>query len=68
MTRRLRADPSFVAIDNGDEAQLQHDREFLFEHRYLLSARVTPERFTASGLHEAVAESLGVLASPAGHW
>src|SRR6516164_1964735 len=37
MTLRLRADPAFLAIDNGDVAQLERDREFLFEHRYLLS-------------------------------
>ena len=66
MAQRLRTNPSFIAIDNGDEAQLQRDRAFLFEHRYLLSARVTPERFTAGGLHEAIAEGLDVLASPAG--
>ncbi|MBV9725739.1 MAG: hypothetical protein JO299_11255, partial [Gammaproteobacteria bacterium] len=66
MADALRAHPSFLAIDNGDPAQLQHDRDFLFEHRYLLSPRVTPERFTSAGLHEAIAEALEVLASPAG--
>ncbi|HYX74580.1 MAG TPA: MMPL family transporter [Steroidobacteraceae bacterium] len=66
MTQRLRTNPSFIAIDDGDEAQLQRDRAFLFEHRYLLSARVTPERFTAGGLHEGITEGLDVLASPAG--
>ena len=66
MAARLRTDPSFAAIDNGDEAQLQRDREFLFQHRYLLSQRVTPERFTTSGLHEAIGEALDVLSSPAG--
>ncbi|MGN6453894.1 MAG: MMPL family transporter, partial [Steroidobacteraceae bacterium] len=33
MAQRLRTNPSFIAIDNGDEAQLQRDRAFLFEHR-----------------------------------
>ena len=66
MADALRAHPSFLAIDNGDPAQLQHDRDFLFEHRYLLSPRLTPERFTSAGLHEAIAEALEVLASPAG--
>ena len=66
MARRLRANPSFLAIDNGDEAQLQRDRQFLFEHRYLLSARVSPGHFTVAGLHEAIAEALETLASPAG--
>jgi predicted exporter len=66
MAERLRADPAFVAIDNGEEAQLQRDREFLFEHRYLLSPRVAPARFTASGLHEAIGAALDELASSAG--
>ena len=41
MALRLRADPAFLAIDNGAAAQLERDREFLFEHRYLLSPRVS---------------------------
>ena len=63
---QLRTDPAFVAVANGDAAQLARDREFLFRHRYLLSSAVTPERFTASGLHAAIAASLDELASPAG--
>ena len=66
MAARLRSDAAFVGIDDGDEAQLERDREFLFEHRYLLSPRVTPGRFTASGLHAAIGEGLDVLASSAG--
>ena len=66
MAARLRTDRSFLAVENGDEAQLARDREFLFEHRYLLSPRVTPERFTASGLHEAIGEALDELGSAAG--
>jgi predicted exporter len=66
MAAELRTDRSFLAIENGDEAQLQRDRDFLFEHRYLLSSRVTPQRFTASGLHEAIGEALDVLSSAAG--
>ena len=66
MADRLRADPAILAIDNGDAAQLQRDREFLFEHRYLLSPRVTPERFTANGLHAAIGAGLDVLGSSAG--
>ena len=66
MASQLRSDADFVAIDNGDESQLQRARDFLFEHRYLLSPRVTPQLFTASGLHAAIAEALDVLASSAG--
>jgi predicted exporter len=63
---RLRTDPAFLAIDNGNEAQLERDREFLFEHRYLLSPRVSPELFTPSGLHAAIGAALDTLASSTG--
>ncbi|MBV8496154.1 MAG: hypothetical protein JO361_05150, partial [Gammaproteobacteria bacterium] len=33
---RLRADPAFVSVVNGDATQSARDREFLFQHRYLL--------------------------------
>ncbi|HYB34032.1 MAG TPA: hypothetical protein VED45_11480, partial [Steroidobacteraceae bacterium] len=62
----LRSDAAFVAVDNGDAAQLEHDRKFLFGQRYLLSAAVTPQRFTADGLRSAIGDSLAVLASPEG--
>jgi predicted exporter len=66
LATRLRSDPAFAAVDNGDAAQLERDRTFLFEHRYLLSAAVTPQRFTTSGLHAAISDSLAALASPEG--
>ena len=62
----LRSDAAFVAVDNGDAAQLEHDRKFLFGQRYLLSAAVTPQRFTADGLRSAIGDSLALLASPEG--
>ena len=66
LATRLRSDAAFAAVDNGDAKQLERDRAFLFEHRYLLSAAVTPQRFTAAGLHAAVSDSLAALASPEG--
>jgi predicted exporter len=66
LAARLRSQSAFVAVNNGDAAQLQRDRQFLFEHRYLLSPRVTPERFTVSGLHAAISDSLDALTSPEG--
>jgi len=66
MALRLRADPAFLAVDNGEPAQLERDREFIFEHRYLLSPRVSAELFTAAGLHQAIGTALDVLASSAG--
>ena len=66
MATRLHADPQFVAISNGESAGTDRDRAFLFEHRYLLSESVTPERFRVAGLHEAIQDTVDLLASPAG--
>jgi predicted exporter len=66
LARRLRADPSFAAVNNGDAASLDRDREFLVRNRYLLSAAVTPQRFSVTGLHAAIEDSVATLASPEG--
>jgi predicted exporter len=66
MGRRLRTDPQFVAINNGEPVGVERDRELLFSHRYLLSEAVKPERFTAAGLREAIQGTLDLLASPVG--
>src|ERR1700675_1312083 len=39
MIDRLRSDSRFTSVNNGDAAG-QRDREFLFQHRYLLSEAV----------------------------
>jgi predicted exporter len=66
MAQRLRSDSRFVAVSNGEPVGVERDREVLFNHRYLLSETVTPERFTVSGLRDAVQETLDLLASPMG--
>lgn len=63
---RLRADPRFASVSNGEPVELERDRSFLFDHRYLLSPAVTAERFSVDGLHAALGESIDLLASPAG--
>jgi predicted exporter len=63
---RLEKSPEFVAIQNGQAGSLDADRDFLFRHRYLLSPAVKPERFTVDGLRESIANSVDLLASPAG--
>jgi len=66
MARRLRADPQFVAVSNGEPVGVERDREVLFNHRYLLSETVTADRFGAAGLRDAIQETLDLLASPMG--
>ena len=66
MGARLRADPQFVSVNNGEPVGLERERELLFNHRYLLSEAVTAEHFTAAGLRDSIQETLDLLASPAG--
>ena len=66
IAQRLRADPAFVSVNNGEPLNTERDRTFLFNHRYLLSPAVKPERFSADGLHAALSDSIDLLASPAG--
>jgi predicted exporter len=66
MVEQLRKDARFSSVNNGEAAADQRDREFLFQHRYLLSESVDAGRFSASGLNAAIAETIGNLASPAG--
>jgi predicted exporter len=66
MAAQLRDDKRFTTISNGESGGAQRDQAFLFEHRYLLSPAVKAERFTAAGLQSAIAETLDLLASPAG--
>ncbi|PKO37937.1 MAG: hypothetical protein CVU33_10730 [Betaproteobacteria bacterium HGW-Betaproteobacteria-6] len=63
---RLEKLPEFVAVENGQAGSLDADRDFLFRHRYLLSPAVKPERFSVDGLRESIANSVDLLASPAG--
>jgi len=66
MAKLLRSDPAFVIINNGEPVHSQQDQAFLFQHRYLLSPAVTPERFTVAGLHAALGDTIDLIASPAG--
>lgn len=66
MAKSLRADQSFVSVNNGEPVNAERDQAFLFNNRYLLSPLVNPERFSANGLRDAIGETIDLLASPAG--
>ena len=66
MAASLRGDAQFVSVNNGEPVSEERDQRFIFEHRYVLSPLVTPERFSAAGLHQALGESLDLLSSSAG--
>jgi predicted exporter len=66
MAQRLRSEPAFVTVNNGEPVHAQKDQAYLFGNRYLLSSSVTPERFTAAGMQAAIGETIDLLSSPAG--
>ena len=66
VAQRLRANPAFVSVNNGEPVSAERDRTYLFNNRYLLSPAVMPERFSVDGLHAALNDSIDLLASPAG--
>ncbi len=66
IAQRLRTDPAFTAVNNGEPVSAERDRAFLFNHRYLLSPSVTPGRFSVDGLNAAISDSIDLLASPVG--
>ena len=58
--------PNSPASTTAKRPPGERDREFLFQHRYLLSEAVNAQRFTAAGLSAAIRETIDNLASPAG--
>lgn len=62
----LRAEGQFSMVRNGDGTYLKQDQALLFDHRYLLSPAVKPERFTPAGLHAAIQDSIERLNAPLG--
>ena len=59
----LRTAPEFSLIDNGEGTIGQADQAYVWHNRYLLSDGVTPDRFTAAGLHQALQQDLQLLSS-----
>lgn len=64
--KHLRSEPTFVTVNNGEPLNTERDQAFLFENRYLLSSAITPDRFSVSGLHAAIGDTIDFLVSPVG--
>lgn len=62
----LREGGLFTSVANGSAGSFDNERALLASHRYVLSPNVTPGRFTVEGLRASIAESIELLASPAG--
>ncbi|MET0541029.1 MAG: transporter [Variovorax sp.] len=65
--RAMRASGLYDQVQNGDTSDYADTGTFVFEHRYLLAPDLTPERFTAQGLRDAIDETLSLLGTPAGN-
>lgn len=66
LAAQVRGENSFVAVNNGEDAGFEKDREYLWRNRYLLSPAVSAERFSIAALRSALEENLQLLGSPAG--
>jgi predicted exporter len=66
LAQRMRREPDFLMVNNGEAGTLDKDQAFLVDNRYLLSSAVTAERFTPEALRGSLENSLSMLGSPAG--
>jgi predicted exporter len=66
LAARLSGSPAFVGVQNGATEVLARDQAYFFDNRYLLSPAITPQRFSAEGLQQAITESLASLSGNSG--
>jgi predicted exporter len=66
MAARLRRQPAFIDILDGDQESFAAAQNFIWHNRYLLSPDVTAARFSAPGLHAALVNDLSLLGSDLG--
>jgi len=67
LAKAMRDSGLFEQVSNGDNDAWADIGTWLFERRYLLSPAVTPERFSAAGLRDAIDDTLSLLGTPAGN-
>ena len=65
LARIMRVNNAFSTVQNGDPESTRADQAFLFNNRYRLSPTTT-EHFSEAGLHQSIADSIDLLASPIG--
>lgn len=63
---QLRQQQSFASVNNGEDVDSTHDREFFWRNRYLLSPAVSADHFSSAALRAALEDDLQLLGSPAG--
>ncbi len=62
----LRASGAFASVHNGESAAWADAGRFVFDHRYALSPAIDAQRFTTTGLREAIDATVALLGTPAG--
>ena len=67
LAQALRASGLFEQVQNGETQAWGPIGNWLFDNRYTLSPAVDAQRFSASGLREALGETLSLLGTPAGN-
>ncbi len=66
MLTALQGTKLFLTVQNGAQEALLAERELLLKYRYLLSPTVSADRFSVSGIKQAVEETIDLMTSPAG--
>ncbi len=66
LATRLRTQPAFTDVINGDAQSFKAEQDFVWRNRYLLSPDVTADEFSVAGLHAALANDILLLGSDLG--
>lgn len=64
--RKLKENIAFLSVNNGNNNADSKIFNYIYSHRYLLSPTVNPALFTVAGLHNAIADSIDMMAIPGG--
>lgn len=63
---KLKVSSNFSSVQNGAVEDASAERDYLLEHRYLLSPAVDVQRFSVDGLRSSILSSIDMLSSSAG--
>jgi len=67
MAKVLRASGLFEQVQNGETADWTEAGSWLLAHRYQLAPELDAQRFSATGLRDAILDTLSLLGTPAGN-
>jgi predicted exporter len=66
LATKLRRQPAFTDVLNGDAQSFKAEQDFVWRNRYLLSPDVTKDHFSVAGLHAALVNDISLLGSDLG--